>query len=219
MGTIQTISGKHLAKLLKSHKEVTMGCLCLITSQPEQGTTPQLSVTPPEIQNLLDKFTKVFDEPQGLPPLRPQNHKIPLMSGSQPVNQRGYRVPYIQKADIEKQVKEMLAQGIIQESTSPYASPVILVKKKDGSWRMCIDYRKLNDITVKNKYPIPLIDELLDELKGAAWFTKLDLRAGYHQVRVAGEDVHKTAFRTHQGLYEFLVMPFGLTNAPATFRP
>ena len=128
-----------------------------------------------------------------------------------------YRLSALENAEIKKQVQELLEKGFIKPSTSPCGSPIILVRKKDDLWRMCIDYQALNKITIKNCYPLPRIDDLLDQLKEAVYFTKLDFHSGYHQVRVAEQDAWKTTFKTKQGLYEWLVMPFGLTNAPATF--
>jgi hypothetical protein len=166
----------------------------------------------------VHQFGNIFQSPTKLPPQRALDHHIPLIPGAAPVNVKPYRYSPAQKDEIETQFKDMLSNGVIQPSVSPFASPVLLVKKKDGSWCFCVDYRRLNALTVKNKYPMLVVDELLDELHGARWFTKLDLRSGYHQIRVVAEDIPKTAFKTHDGHWEFKVMPFGLTNAPATFQ-
>jgi hypothetical protein len=172
----------------------------------------------PEIQKLLDQYSQIFSKPVELPPRRDCDHSIPLSPDAKVVNQRPYRISHHQKNALEEIIKDLLQKGVIRDSASPYSSPVVLVKKRDNTWRKCTDYRKLNMQTIKNKYPIPIIEDLLDELHGAALFSKIDLRSGYHQVRMKEEDISKTAFTTHQGHYEYVVMPFGLTNAPATFQ-
>ncbi|XP_074278160.1 uncharacterized protein LOC141601756 [Silene latifolia] len=174
---------------------------------------------PKAIGQLLEIYKDVFAEPTKLPPSRGVfDHRISLENDVAPVNIRPYRYPLKQRDVIEQLIKEMLDRGVIQQSCSPFASPVVLVGKKDGSWRLCVDYRELDKKIIKDKFSIPVVDELIDELAGATVFSKLDLRAGYHQLRIHDSDVYKTAFKTHSGHYEFLVMPFGLTNALASFQ-
>ena len=141
-----------------------------------------------------------------------------LMDSTKVVTQRSYRLPFHQKNALEELIQHMLASHMIRPSLSPYSSPVIMVKKKDGTWRLCVDYRQLNSNTMKNKYPIPIIEDLLDELHGAQLFSKIDLKSGYHQIRMKQKDIEKTTFYTHLGHFEVIIMPFGLTNAPATFQ-
>jgi hypothetical protein len=194
------------------------GSLGYLLNMQVSSTDPAVQIIPEPILPVLSDYQDLFQSPTELPPARTCDHEVPLMEDAIPPAGRPYRVPHLQKNEMEKQIKELLDKGIIQVSNSPYAAPAILVRKKDGSWRLCIDYRRLNAITVKNKFPIPVIEDLLDELHGAVIFTKLDLRSGYHQIRMKSSDVPKTAFTTYNGHFEFLVMPFGLTNAPATFQ-
>lgn len=210
--TIESVSFKSMSKWTTKEGEA------LLIEMQQILNRDSAVQTPTQLQSILTEFAWLFKEPTELPPHRTHDHRIPLLPGATPVNVRPYRYPYFQKSEIEKIIKEMLASGVIQPSVSPFSSPVLIVKKKDGSSRMCVDYRALNSVTVKDKFPISVVDELLDELHGAVIFSKLDLRSGYHQIRMEPSDINKTAFRTHQGHYEFLVMPFGLTNAPSTFQ-
>lgn len=172
-----------------------------------------------QTHNMLREFQfDVFAEPTGLPPHRNVDHHIPIIPGSSPTARSPYPASPPETAEAVRQIKHGIEQGWIQPSTSPYSAPVLFVKKKNGTLRMCIDYRALNNITIKNKYPLPRIADLLDRLSGARYFTSLDLRSGYHQLRIDPADVQKTAFSTSFGHYEYTVMPFGLTNAPASFQ-
>lgn len=173
---------------------------------------------PQRIQQVLNKYAEVFQDSKKLPPHMVFDHAITLLPDATLVNSRPYRYSPTQKDEIERQVSEMIEAGIVTPSMSPFASPVLLVNKKDGSWRFYVDYRKLNSITVKSKFPMPIVDELLDELASTSLFSKLDLKSGYHQIRMVEGDELKTAFKTHHGKFQFRVMPFGLTNAPTIFQ-
>ncbi|WVZ96210.1 LOW QUALITY PROTEIN: hypothetical protein U9M48_041877, partial [Paspalum notatum var. saurae] len=193
--SIAFISGAQVSKWMSGNDALAL----LDLSAGIQSEQLQTS-TPPPVLKLLDHYKDIFENPTTLPPPRP------------------YRYSPLHKTEIERQVTELLQAGLITHSSSPFASPVPLVQKKDGSFRMCVDYRKLNALTIKNRFPMPVIEEILEELGQAKYFTKLDMKSGYHQVRMASQDEYKTAFKTHHGHYQFKVMPFGLTNAPATFQ-
>ena len=173
-----------------------------------------------KIEEVIETFKDVFPEqlPNDLPPQRSIEHEIKLNKDSEPPNRSPYRLSFTEQDELKKQLKTLLDGKLIRPSSSPFGSPVLFVKKKSGELRMCIDYRALNNITVKNRYPLPRVDDLLDQLSQARYFSKLDLTSGYWQVRVKSDDTHKTAFRTRYGHYEFMVMPFGLCNAPSTFQ-
>ena len=163
----------------------------------------------PVVRDYSDVFP---EELPGMPPDRDIEFLIDLIPGTGPIAKRPYRMPPQELEELKKQIRELQAQGFICPSSSPWGAPVLFVEKKDGTLRMCVDYRSLNEVTIKNKYPLPMINDLFDQLEGATVFSKIDLRSGYHQLKIREQDIPKTAFTTRQGLYEYTVMSFGLTT-------
>jgi hypothetical protein len=167
---------------------------------------------------VVNEFPDVFPEDlPGMPPDRDIEFSIELITGTAPISKRHYRMDVKDLAELKKKIEELLSKGFICPSSSPWGAPTLFVDKKDGSRRLCIDYRSLNEVTIKNKYPLPRIEDLFDQMIGAKVFSKIYLRSGYHQLKIRVEDIPKTAFTSRYGLYEFTVMSFALTNAPAYF--
>lgn len=194
--------------------------LLIRLSTPKRAVERVCAITVKEVKDIpvVKEFPDVFPEDlPGLPPERDVEFVIELQPGTAPISRRSYRMTPKELAELKTQLQDLLNKGFIRPSSSPWGCPAIFVKKKDQTLRLCVDYRPLNEVTIKNKYPLPRIDLLFDQLSGAKVFSKIDLRSGYHQIRIRPEDVPKTAFTTRYGLYEYLVMSFGLTNAPAHF--
>ncbi len=204
----------HFISYLKARKLVSKGCVYhLVRVNDSSVEIPHFQSVP-----IVKEFPEVFpDDLPGVPPEREIDFGIDLLPDTRPISIPPYRMAPAELKELKEQLKDLLDKGFIRPSVSPWGAPVLFVRKKDGSLRMCIDYRQLNKVTIKNKYPLPRIDDLFDQLQGATCFSKIDLRSGYHQLRVRECDIPKTAFRTRYGHYEFLVMSFGLTNAPAAF--
>jgi hypothetical protein len=215
---------KHRGNIACAERTVTvtnhlgMTVTCHIQSSLPDPTLHNLKVKSPEHVPIVKEYPDVFpEELPGLSPNREIEFAIDLAPGTTPIAKRSYRMAATELVELKKQLSELEQKGYIRPSSSPWGAPVLFVKKKDGSMRLCIDYRALNEVTIKNKYPLPRIDDLFDQLKGVKHFSKIDLRYGYYQLKIRPEDVLKTALVTHYGQYEFTVMPFGLTNAPAYF--
>ena len=214
---LELLSAKQVARIARQ-QEAT---LYAVTLNPDPFDHPDTLTTPvtEKAQAIFTKFADIFVEelPAGLPPERSTDHKIELSDPTLTPWKPTYHLSPLELQELRKQLSELLDAGYIRPSKSPFGAPILFVKKKGGDLRMCVDYRALNKITIKNRYPLPRIDELMDRLTNARRFSKIDLKSGYYQVRVHPEDIPKTAFRTQNGHYEFLVMFFGMTNAPATF--
>ncbi|GJT76922.1 putative reverse transcriptase domain-containing protein [Tanacetum coccineum] len=202
----------------KTQKYLLKGCPIFLAHVTMKETEDKSKEKRLEDVPIVWDFPDVFPEDlPGLPPTRQVEFQIDLIPGAAPVAQTPYRLAPSEMKELSEQLKELSDKGFIRPSSSPWGAPVLSVKKKDGSFRMCIDYRELNKPTVKNRYPLPRIDDLFYQLQGSSVYLKIDLRSSYHQLRVREEDILKTTFRTRYGHYEFQVMPFGFTNEPAVF--
>ena len=189
-------------------------------TKPSSKVHCHASIANPTLEEVpvICEYPDVFpEELPGMPPDRDIEFIIELVPGTGPIAQKPYQMNPKELDELKKQLDDMLRKGLIRPSASPWGSPIIFVDKRDGTTRLCVDYRKLNDVTIKNKYPLPKIEHLFNQLNGARIFPKIDLRTGYHQLKIRATDIPKTAFTTRYGLYEYNVMSFGLTNAPAYF--
>ena len=220
-----SVSAKQIDSLLRHSP--AFACAAWIDSPPASSEDEEIEAcsaeahsVSPDIAQLLQDFPQVFpnDLPKDLPPSRHVDHRIRLLPAATPHAQAPYRLSTLETRELQKVITNLLELGHIRPSTSPWGAPVLFVKKKDGSLRFCVDYRMLNKRSVRNMFPIPRTDELLDRIHGSTIFSKLDLRSAYSQVRIHPDDIEKTAFTTPFGHYEYLVLPFGLSNGPATFQ-
>ncbi|GJT92336.1 putative reverse transcriptase domain-containing protein [Tanacetum coccineum] len=210
LGNVEHVLGDVLERLkVLESREKRLPCILWVEQEVFYGNGSHWAV--PKAPSVLKVFP---DELPGLPPPRKVEFRIDLIPGAAPVARAPYRLAP-SEMELSKQLQELSEKGFIRPSSSSWGAPVLFVKKKDGSFRMCIDYRELNKLTIKNRYPLPRIDDLFDQLQDYSVYSKIDLRSGYHQLRIREEDIPITAFRTRYGHYEFQVMPFGLTNAPA----
>jgi hypothetical protein len=213
-GVIQC--ARKAVKLTKKD-ETSVEFVAMVQSDPDGKLNHTKAIALKDIRVVQDYHDVFLEELPAMPLDRDIEFLIELLPGTPPISKRPYRMPVNELVELKKQIAELQAKRFIRPSPSPWGAPVLFVEKKDVTQRMCVDYRSLNEVTIKNKYPLPRIEDLFDQMKGASIFSKIDLRSEYHQLKIRESDIPKTTFHTRYGLYEYTVMSFGLTNAPAYF--